>query len=151
MIITNMRQLVFSLVCLTGIGLSLSCNATPQRSVEAQVIAQETPTPEPAPTATPLTEKDLKRRAEIHEKMLRGEYLHDGALELKYIGDITSVPALLVVLKKHPPAPDGLMVCTTGHALDALRKLTGANPGIRYEDWNVWWQSYQQTHKPNNE
>ena len=109
-------------------------------------LAQNTPTPEPTPS--PLTEKDLKRRAEVQKLMLKGEFLHDGAIELQYIGDINSVPALLVVLKKNPPSPNGGMVCTTAHALQALWKITGAKPGNTYEDWSAWWKKYQEEQKP---
>ena len=111
----------------------------------AQSTVETTPTPEPTPS--PLTEKDLKRRAEVHKLMLKGEYLHDGAGELSYIGDISSVPALLVVLKENPPMSSGSMICTAAHALQALRKITGANPGIKYEDWSAWWEKYQEEQK----
>ena len=79
--------------------------------------------------------------------MLDGKILHDGSLELEHIGDISSVPALLVVLKENPPRSNGTVVCTTAHALVALRKITGANPGNRYADWNAWWEKYQSEHK----
>ena len=92
-------------------------------------------------------EKQLKRRAEVEKLMLNGEYLHDGASELKYIGDINSVPALLVVLKKNPPDSKGVMICTAAHALSALQTITGAKPGIRDEDWNDWWEKYQAERK----
>jgi hypothetical protein len=95
------------------------------------------------PSQTPLTEKDIARRDEVEQKMLRGEYLHDGPFELQVIGDINSVPALLVVLQKNPPHKNGTMVCTTAHGLAALRKITGAYPGSRYEEWQAWWEKYQ--------
>ena len=80
--------------------------------------------------------------------MLNGEFLHDGSLELEHIGDISSVPPLLVVLKENPPRSNGTVVCTAAHALVTLRKITGANPGNRYEDWKAWWETYQATQKP---
>lgn len=76
-------------------------------------------------------------------EMLSGENYHDGSLTLNYIGDIDSVPALLKVLQDEPPAPDGTMACTTGHAIDALKKITGADPGYTFKKWNAWWQRYQ--------
>lgn len=79
-------------------------------------------------------EKDIARRDEVEQMMLRGGYLHDGPSELQEIGDIKSVPALLIVLKENPPFKNGTMVCTTAHGLMALRKLTGANPGVTYEE-----------------
>lgn len=61
--------------------------------------------------------------------MLKGEYQHDGAGELTYIGDITSVPASLRVLKDNPPTvyADGRKsyICTYAQASAALVKITG--------------------------
>jgi hypothetical protein len=75
--------------------------------------------------------------------MLKGEYLHDGSLDLYSIGDMNSVPALLVVLKEYPPDASGAVVCSAGHALESLRKITGANPGSTYEAWSSWWKKHQ--------
>ena len=81
------------------------------------------------------------RRTEIEERMLKREYLHDGAIELGVIGDIDSVPALLVVLNEYPPVGrNRVRACPGEHALAALRKITGANPGITNEAWNGWWE-----------
>lgn len=44
-----------------------------------------------------------KRRKEVESLLLNGDYQHDGSGELIYIGTIESVPALLKVLKNHPP------------------------------------------------
>ncbi len=149
-----MKQLFFSVFCLALYGLSFACSSKQENIVAAspeknapltQSTVEPSQTPEPPPS--PLTEKDLKRRAEVHKLMLKGEYLHDGAIELADIGDINSVPALLVVLKKNPPMPNGGMICTAAHALQALRKITGANPGIKYEDWSAWWEKYQEEQK----
>jgi hypothetical protein len=149
-----MKQILFSVFCLTLCGLSFACTSK-QENIVAASSAQDTPSPQstiettqtPEPTPTPLSEKDLKRRAEVHKLMLKGEYLHDGAGELTDIGDISSVPALLVVLKKNPPMSNGSMICTTAHALQALQKITGANAGKTYEDWRAWWEKYQEEQK----
>jgi len=111
--------------------------AAPLTNANEQYLLSAATSPEP------LTEKDLKRRAEITEKMLKGEYLHDGSLELARIGDISSVPALLIVLKKNPPSKNGTVICTAAHALTALATITKANPGITYDEWNQWWENYQ--------
>ena len=92
-------------------------------------------------------EKDIALRNETESKMMRGEYLHDGSSILESVGDIESVPALLVVLEKYPPYPNGTMVCTSAHALSALRKLTGANPGITHEAWSAWWETHKKKNK----
>lgn len=146
-----MKQTLVTIFCFVVSGLLISCNTmqeivatNPKQNASAQsTVKAELPEPKPSP----LTEKDIKRRAEVHKLMLKGKYLHDGSLELAHIGDISSVPALLVVLKENPPYPNGAMVCTSAHALHALRKITGENPGIKYEDWSAWWGKYQEAHK----
>ncbi|MEZ5424563.1 MAG: hypothetical protein R2682_15890 [Pyrinomonadaceae bacterium] len=101
---------------------------------EKQVVQKTTPSPTP-------TKEEL--RLSTQEQMLKGENHHDGALTLEFVGTIESVPALLKVLEDNPPSPDGAMVCTAGHAIDALKKITGANPGYTYKDWKSWWDRYQ--------
>ena len=124
-----MQRVLFLSLCLTAVGLANACSAPPSApKVERNSITEASP------------EEKAKRRVEVHELMLKGEYHHDGSVELEYIGDMSSVPALMEVLKANPPSRNGTMVCTASHALVALRKITGANPGIRYEDWNAWWQ-----------
>jgi len=97
------------------------------------------------PSETPriLTEEDVKKKNEVEKKMLNEEYLHDGSLVLAEIGDMNSVPALLVVLRKYP-SKGNAMICTKVHALLALKKITGENLGNNAEDWQPWWE----THKP---
>lgn len=92
-------------------------------------------------------EKNIALRTETESKMMRGEDLHDGSLTLAYVGDIESVPALLVVLKEYPASADGAMACPGEHALDALKKITGANPGYTYKAWSDWWKSYKKREK----
>ena len=74
----------------------------------------------------------------IHKMMLNGEYQHDGSSELVYIGDISSVPALLQVLKDNPSTrmPDGRLfgICTAAHAYEALVKITGNKESKTYEN-----------------
>ena len=87
------------------------------------------------------------RREAIHKMMLNGEYQHDGSSELVYIGDISSVPALLQVLRDNPPTrmPDGGLfgICTSAHAYEALVKITGNKESKTYEEWSAWWEQYQ--------
>lgn len=98
------------------------------------------------PSETPriLTEEDMKKKNEVEKKMLNEEYLHDGSLELAEIGDMNSVPALLVVLRKYP-SKGKAVVCTKVHALMALRKITGENLGNQVEDWEPWWEARKET------
>lgn len=97
--------------------------------------------------AEPSPAQIAARREAVHAMMLEGGYQHDGAGELLYIGDITSVPALLRVLKDNPPIerPDGRLsyVCTTVHAISALVKVTGHSGPRNYEEWSAWWGQYQ--------
>ena len=90
------------------------------------------------------------RREAIHKMLLNGEYQHDGSSELVYIGDISSVPALLQVLKDNPPTrmPDGRLfgICTAAHAYEALVKITGNKESKTYEEWGAWWEQYQKEH-----
>ena len=90
------------------------------------------------------------RREAIHTMMLNGEYQHDGSSELVYIGDISSVPALLQVLKDNPSTrmPDGRLfgICTAAHAYEALVKITGNKESKTYEEWSAWWEQYQKEH-----
>jgi hypothetical protein len=61
------------------------------------------------------------------------------------IGNISSVPALLRVLKDHPSRnlDDGRtsLAATTALAIATLQKVTGlTNVGTSYEQWDQWWQ-----------
>ncbi len=98
----------------------------------------------------PTPEEIAARRRLIHKLMLKGEYEHDGAGELLYIGDITSVPALLRVLKDNPPSVllNGRKsyICTYAHASAALQKITG-HKTESYEEWVTWWKQYRKSHR----
>lgn len=102
-------------------------------------VAQKT-IPSPTPTKEEL-------RLKTQEQMLKGENHHDGSSILESVGTIESVPALLKVLEDNPPGPNGTMVCTAGHAIDALKKITGANPGYTYKEWKSWWDKYQKNQR----
>lgn len=99
----------------------------------------------PPPTLAELA----RRRQQIHKLIFDGQYQHDGAGELLYIGDMTSVPALLRVLKDKAPkdCPGGrcTYICTYAHAVAALEKITG-HKAAAYEDWAAWWEEYQRSH-----
>ena len=123
-------------------GLLTSCvgnpvDTTSNISVNSQSELSQSPTPKL------LTPESIARRDEVEAKMMRGEFLHDGPSELINVGDVDSVPAILVVLKKNPPYPNGTMVCTRAHALQALKQITGADPGLTNEAWFAWWEDYK--------
>ncbi len=127
-----MIKLALLLTSFLLLGLNCSAPEVKSNSVGNSKKASTSPTP---------TDQETKENTEA--EMLSGEDHHDGSLTLAYIGDIDSVPALLKVLQDNPPAPDGTMACTTEHAIEALKKITGADPGYTYKKWNAWWQRYQ--------
>lgn len=130
--------LVILLLCCVIIACSKNSTEVQEPPV---TIADVAPSPE-SPTRV-FSEDEIARRKDVETKMLRGEYLHDGAIALGHVGDHNSVPALLVVLEKHPPFNNGAMVCTTAHALAALKKITGADVGNTHEAWSSWWEEYK--------
>ena len=149
-----MERVFASITCLLLSIASYSCAGAPRSISEAkpekwQAVGHSQPgVPNPSPSASPTPEdpKVVKRRKQIEKDMLGGNYHHDGAIELMEIGNVSSVPALLAVLKKNPPMKFGdrlSFVCTTSHALSALRKITGHDAGNTFEDWSAWWEQYQ--------
>lgn len=135
-----MKILSFLAIFIVFIGFNVACSPNTSPNVDTGSSEKEM-------TEHEKLEKDIARRNETEAKMMRGEYLHDGALTLDYVGDIESVPALLVVLKEYPASPDGAMACPAEHALDALKKITGANPGFTHETWSKWWKNYKKQNK----
>jgi len=71
---------------------------------------------------------------------------HDAFIALERVGNKDSIPYLIRALKwqnvQHgKPIEDGdLMVCTYGHCLGALEKLTGMNFRGDYKAWRKWWR-----------
>lgn len=123
--------------------------------------------------ATPSEQKriDNEYRKKLEAMLLRGEGQHDGSGELRGVGTMESVPALLKVLEMNPGVeprtqiriPTGLpgvddwgtnkdeipqtkskktYICTYAHAVTTLREITGQN-FFEYEDWINWWNEYQ--------
>lgn len=135
-----MRTLSFLAVLCIVSGNSVAC------------ARSDRPQPNRPSAKIEVTEEDKQNekialRNEAESKMMKGEYLHDGSLELAFVGDIESVPALLVVLKEYPPDKTGGMPCITEHALEALTKITGKNPGITHKAWSDWWEKYKKQKK----
>ncbi|MGP8199123.1 MAG: hypothetical protein ACLQU4_06440 [Limisphaerales bacterium] len=60
---------------------------------------------------------------------------HDDYLYLGKYGSKEDIPSLLYGLKQQTNSQD----CTYGHCVDALRALSGANPGDTYREWTNWW------------
>jgi hypothetical protein len=81
-------------------------------------------------------------RKAVAERLIRFPLCspHDAFLILVREGDAASIPSLLSGLSHQPHTlPDGLMVCTKAHCLEALRRITGHNAGPNYADWQRWW------------
>ena len=114
---------------------------------------RKTPTRAKQKLAAASVEEVAARREHIHRRMLNGEYQHDGSAELIEIGNLSSVPALLQVLKDNPPTimPDGRSfgICTIAHAHAALVKITGNKNSRTYQEWSKWWEQYQKEHRQN--
>lgn len=125
------------LICL--VAASFACRSTDIALNSTADFPNAEPQQATAPTPRVLTKDEIERKIEVETKMLKGEYLHDGSLELSSIGDIESVPALLVVVRKYP-TKGGAMICTKAHALSALIKITGQNLGDQPEPWEDWWK-----------
>ena len=71
---------------------------------------------------------------------------HDAFQWLAENGSRESVPVLIRALKWQPePSDSGLMVCTTGHCLEALKSLTGHDAGSSYCEWKEWWDTTQKS------
>lgn len=75
----------------------------------------------------PSPEEIAARRKLIEKAMLQGYNEHDGSLDMYYIGDLKSVPALPRVLKDNQPMKTangrGLVICTYSHAIRALKEI----------------------------
>ena len=131
-----MKKVSMVVLSFALLGVSACSSTTAVLHSPEELSSEQSATPIPKPN-------DSERRVEIEARMLKGEYLHDGSLDLYSIGDMSSVPALLVVLKEYSPAANGAVVCSAAHALEALRKITGVNPGSTYEAWSSWWEKHQ--------
>lgn len=100
-------------------------------------------------TPNALSPENLEMRELTHRSMLAGNGQHDGAIWLAEHGDMSSVPALMKALEDNKPPPgEDAAVCTYGHAVDALRKITGRDVGWKYADWKVWYEEFQVDQAP---
>jgi hypothetical protein len=89
------------------------------------------------------TEIDIPdARQKLHKVLSWPVYgYHDAYLAAEELGDATTVPLLIADLRHEGDLPPGqkTMECTRGHLLDALKHLTGADPGVNYADWKEWY------------
>ena len=68
---------------------------------------------------------------------------HDAFLMVNDYGDAKSIPYLLRGLRWQPHTDPGFsaMRCTKAHCLAALKRITGHDAGLNYEDWARWWET----------
>jgi len=68
---------------------------------------------------------------------------HDAFMLVRDYGDVKSIPYLLKGLRWQPHTDPGYpaMVCTKINCLDALKRITGHDAGLNYEDWAQWWET----------
>ena len=148
------KVLWFSLFIIVGAtGIIFATQSIKKSQARKRSHAPQTQTKSVTGTGMPggitkeLAQKNPQLLKEIQDKLLKGEASdHDTPRALVEIGDISSVPAMLAVLKRNPMRPDGLMICTRAHCLAALIKLTGNNVGKTTEAWEKWWEGYKKTH-----
>ncbi len=92
----------------------------------------------------------LRVLGEPHERLdvaTEDGELHDTCGALIHVGDSTSVPHLIRALKLFPdaePGPNEGSICTRFHCVDALKRITGANPGMSHSSWKQWYQASPQ-------
>lgn len=89
-------------------------------------------------------------RAACHRVISAGRpNCHDAYLTLQTCGDKTSIPLLIRALRHEaPPTEEGNLVCTTGHCIEALSKLTGRDFGYDPDKWQAWWDVHQNESMP---
>lgn len=98
---------------------------------------------------SPDTPEAAARREVLHQILDRaktqGDGIHDACGELDYVGDASSIPHIIRVLRLFPDeeidgTPSLGIVCTQKHCVDALEHLTGVNVGVTYSSWREWWE-----------
>jgi len=63
-------------------------------------------------------------------------------------GNIEDVPKLIKGLEYDGDIKPGEpVVCSRDHCLEALKLVTGANPGPNASDWKKWWEEYKANEK----
>jgi hypothetical protein len=67
---------------------------------------------------------------------------HDDYILFGKYGSKEDIPWLLYGLEHQTDTEE----CTYDHCIEALRRLSGANPGRTYADWTNWW--VKEMHEP---
>src|SRR5580698_55860 len=94
----------------------------------------------------PVPDRQLsagERLAQLHKALSSPGDPHDVILEIRAIGDRTSVPFLIEALAKMGTVPrEGMYgaIDTRFHVLDALQEITNHDAGRNAEDWRQWYE-----------
>lgn len=104
------------------------------------------------PTWMPDEEKQPEYYRAAFREYARSDwgFAHDDYVRIiKYgYGNIEDVPKLIKGLESYGDLEPGKpVVCSRDHCLNALKAVTGANPGPNATDWQKWWDNYQKKEK----
>ena len=97
------------------------------------------------PRTSPSPTEERDRFHQILDRARNEEDgVHDACGGLIHVGDQSSVPHLIRVLRLFPDEeiagkPGRGIVCTQGHCVMALERITGAKVGVSYSSWKRWW------------
>ncbi|MEK7484384.1 MAG: hypothetical protein AABZ60_08645 [Planctomycetota bacterium] len=72
---------------------------------------------------------------------------HDAFMILERVGNKDSIPYLISGLKWQNETNEGIITCEKSCCLKALKKLTGEDVGLSYENWKKWWDSQRNRKK----
>ena len=112
------------------------------------------PTPPPPPPPSSVVDGPVlalplpQQRAHWHRMLQQGLRVHDSCLYLLEVGDESSVPFLIHALHLVPITPDGGVVCTRSHCLEALKAITHKDLGLSTHAWEHWWSRTTASARP---
>jgi len=127
---------------MASLALAVACHRNSESSVW-EMIERRMKEAEAFTKLPPATQ-----RAQLHQILDRAkdenDGIHDACGDLRYVGDVSSVPHIIRALRFFPDeeiAGTGRgIVCTQQHCVDVLRKLTGVDVGVSYTSWQKWWE-----------
>lgn len=101
------------------------------------------PPPDPPPPGEPPTRDKLPEYHRILDAARdSGGGVHDACIALIEVGDPSSTPHLIRVLSVFTEKDGDKQshVCTWGHCIQALERITGQRLGYSYDSWRGWWE-----------
>jgi len=109
------------------------------------LVRASSETPSPSPERDFSSVDDRTRYHGILDRAThQDDGIHDTCLALVGVGDASSVPHLIRVLKLFPDVeikgkPGMGIICTQFHCVAALEHSTRAKVGVSYSSWKRWW------------